>query len=63
MIGPHCECMVAYLTEDDEDPHPCGRQPANNRLIGEWWCDECYDALYPPKKLGHRIPTALREDA
>ena len=44
----YCEVEVAYVTEDDEDPHPCGK-PAVIRIEYEgekvWCCAECYDVL------------------
>ena len=40
-----CEQMVAYVTEDDEDPHPCGK-PASIKVDGEYCCPECYDVFY-----------------
>lgn len=41
-MNHYCEHAVAYCSESDEDPHPCGN-PAVIKLNGEWVCTECYD--------------------
>lgn len=44
-----CEIEVAYVTEDDEEPHPCGNTASIKvEYEGEqvWCCAECYDVLH-----------------
>lgn len=44
----YCEIWVAYVTENDEDPHLCGkpafiREAVDGAMV--WVCDECHDSM------------------